>query len=202
MKIKSNVGILIFDDVEILDFAGPFEVFSRVRTIPGIESRWNEDSAPYSVFTIGKKNKTITAIGGLKILPEYTFDSFPKIDILVVPGGFGARVLLDDKPTINWIKEIAEFSSKICSVCTGSLVLAKAGLLKNRRATSHWGALHLLNEIDPTIEVDQDKRFVDDDLVTSAGVSAGIDMAFYIVEQTCGIEVANETAHFIDYPRI
>jgi transcriptional regulator GlxA family with amidase domain len=199
---KSNVGILIFDDVEVLDFAGPFEVFSRVRTVPGLESRWNEDSAPFSVFTVAKTKHAISAVGNLKVLPDYGFEDAPAIDILVVPGGVGARALLQDTHTLEWIKLVDSASALTSSVCTGSLVLAKSGLLANRRATSHWGALDGLAQIDDTIDVDREARFVDDSIVTSAGVSAGIDMSFHIVEQRCGRDVADDTARFMDYPLV
>ena len=199
---KSSVGILIFDDVEVLDFAGPFEVFSRARTVPGLESRWDEDSAPFVVFTVAKTKNAISAVGNLQVLPDYDFDDAPAIDILVVPGGVGARALLEDTQTLDWIKKVHTTSALTSSVCTGSLVLAQSGLLANRRATSHWGALDGLAKIDDTIDVDRVARFVDDSIMTSAGVSAGIDMSFHIVEQRCGRDVADDTARFMDYPLV
>ena len=199
---KSSVGILIFDDVEVLDFAGPFEVFSRARTVPGLESRWDEDSAPFVVFTVAKTKNAISAVGNLQVLPDYDFDDAPAIDILVVPGGVGARALLEDTQTLDWIKKVHTTSALTSSVCTGSLVLAQSGLLANRRATSHWGALDGLAKIDDTIDVDREARFVDDSIMTSAGVSAGIDMSFHIVEQRCGRDVADDTARFMDYPLV
>ena len=199
---KSSVGILIFDDVEVLDFAGPFEVFSRARTVPGLESRWDEDSAPFVVFTVAKTKNAISAVGNLQVLPDYDFDDAPAIDILVVPGGVGARALLEDTQTLDWIKKVHTTSALTSSVCTGSLVLAQSGLLANRRATSHWGALDGLAKIDDTIDVDREARFVNDSIMTSAGVSAGIDMSFHIVEQRCGRDVADDTARFMDYPLV
>lgn len=198
---KLNVGILIFNDVEVLDFAGPFEVFSRTRTVPGSDSRRTDDSAPFNVFTVAKTNAPIVAIGGLHVTPTHGFDDAPPIDLLVVPGGFGARALLEDDDTLQWVGRVAATARKTTSVCTGALVHAKIGLLKDRRATTHWAALDLLGSIDPSIQVDRESRYVDDGIITSAGVSAGIDMAFYVVEQLCGREVADETAHYVDYPR-
>ncbi len=198
---KLNVGILIFDDVEVLDFAGPFEVFSRTRTEPGADSRRTDDSAPFNVFTVAKTKAPIVAIGGLNVTPTHGFEDAPPIDLLVVPGGFGARALLEDDDTLQWVQRIAATARKTTSVCTGALVHAKIGLLKDRRATTHWAALDLLGTIDPSIAVDRESRYVDDGIITSAGVSAGIDMAFYVVEQLCGREVADETAHYVDYPR-
>lgn len=134
-------------------------------------------------------------------MPEYSFKTAPRIDLLVVPGGFGTRALLDDEKTLAWIGTVAANANQTTSVCTGSLLLAKAGLLIGRRETTHWGALDLLASLDADIIVDRKSRYVDDGVITSAGVSAGIDMAFYVVERHCGREIADETAHYIDYPR-
>lgn len=195
------VGILIFDGVEVLDFAGPYEVFSRTRLTPGIESRRTDESAPFRVFTVAARADPVVATGGLRVLPDFTLGSAPRIDILVVPGGFGTRPMLGDQPMLDWVRRAAAEAVRVTSVCTGSLVLARAGLLEGRRATTHWGALATLAEIDPTIRVDAAARVVEDGVVTSAGVSAGIDMAFAVVEALHGRGVADETAHYMDYPR-
>jgi transcriptional regulator GlxA family with amidase domain len=198
MITKQSVGILIFDDVEVLDFAGPFEVFSRTRTVPGADSRRSDDSAPFHTFTVAR-NQTVTAIGGLKVMPHYLWTEAPPIDILVIPGGFGTRAALNDDSTLAWIRQSAARASHVTSVCTGALLLAKVGLLRGRRATTHWAALDLLASLDSTIQVQRDARVVSDTVITSAGVSAGIDMAFSVVERLCGQEVAEETAHYIEY---
>ena len=199
-NLRRSVGILIFDDVEVLDFAGPFEVFSRTRTVAGADSRRTDDSAPFEVFTVARTRDTVTAIGGLKVLPHYSWADAPAIDILVVPGGFGTRALLHDEATLSWIRETAGRTRQVTSVCTGALLLAKAGLLQGKRATTHWAGLELLASIDPTIRVQRERRVVHDGIFTSAGVSAGIDMSFAVVEQICGRAVALETAHYIEYP--
>jgi transcriptional regulator GlxA family with amidase domain len=197
-----SVGILIFDDVEVLDFAGPFEVFSRARTEPGAESRRSEDSAPFRPFTVARRREAVQATGGLEVVPGHDFESAPPIDVLVVPGGFGTRPLLEDDATLGWIARTAQTAELTTSVCTGALLLARAGLLDGRSATTHWLALDLLEEMgEGRIEVVRDRRFVDDGIVTSAGVAAGIDMAFAVVERLCGREVADETARYIEYPR-
>src|SRR5215213_5630999 len=125
----------MFDDVEVLDFAGPFEVFSRTRTVAGSDSRRSDDSAPFEVFTVAETRQAITAIGGLRVLPHYAWDDAPTIDILVIPGGFGTRALLNHETTLAWIRESAAHAAQVTSVCTGALLLAKAGLLRGRRAT-------------------------------------------------------------------
>jgi transcriptional regulator GlxA family with amidase domain len=197
---RQKVGILVFDDVEVLDFAGPFEVFSRTRTAAGADSRRSDDSAPFETFTVARTRDTVTAIGGLQVLPHYGWSDAPPIDILVVPGGSGTRALLHDEEMLSWIRETAGRSREVTSVCTGALLLAQAGLLRGRSATTHWAACDLLASLDPTIQVRRETRVVHDGVFTSAGVSAGIDMAFTVVEQLCGHAVAVETAHYIEYP--
>lgn len=108
---------------------------------------------------------------------------------------------MSDPETLGWIKGVADRARKVTSVCTGALLLAKAGLLGGRRATTHWGALDLLASLDSTMKVDRERRVVDDGIITSAGVASGIDMAFYVVETLCGREVADETARYIEYSR-
>jgi len=196
-----NVGILIFDGVEVLDFAGPFEVFSRTRLVPGLESRRSEDSAPFHVFTVSKTRETVHATGDLLVVPHHSFADAPRIDVLVVPGGFGTRPLMNDAPTLDWIRTTAAASRKITSVCSGALLLTRAGLLEGKRATTHWGALDLLESLGG-VTVERESRVVDDGVITSAGVASGIDMSFYVVEQLHGRAVADETAHYIEYRRV
>ena len=198
---KINVGILIFDEVEVLDFAGPFEVFSRTRLLKGAESRRSNDSAPFNPFTVSIDTKPLTATGGLKIIADYTFNNFPKIDILIVPGGYGTRTLLNNESLLKWIKAVSDKANITASVCTGSLLLAKAGLLEGKRATTHWGAIEALKSISKDIQVITERRVVNDEIITSAGVSSGIDMAFMIVENLYGEQVASDTSKYIEFHR-
>jgi len=200
MTAKLRVGILVFDDVEVLDFAGPFEVFSRTRLTPGLESRRSEETSPFTVFLVAPRPGPITATGGLHLSPHFDFTTAPAIDVLVVPGGFGTRPLLQDAEVLAWLGRTAAGAQRVTSVCTGALLLAQAGLLAGRRATTHWSGLDRLAGIDKTITVDPKQRVVDDDVVTSAGVSAGIDMSLAVVAAYCGREVAEETARYIEYP--
>jgi transcriptional regulator GlxA family with amidase domain len=200
MTRKIHVGILVFDDVEVLDFAGPFEVFSRTRTTPGLESRRSEDSAPFNVFTVAPGSGPIVATGGLTVVPHCDFATSPAIDVLVVPGGFGTRPLLQNTDVLDWLRRTAAGAQRVTSVCTGALLLAQAGLLAGRRATTHWSSLDRLAGLDATITVDGSVRVVDDVVITSAGVSAGIDMALSVVAAYCGREVAVETARYVEYP--
>ena len=200
---KLNFGILIFPNVEVLDFTGPFEVFSRTRTEAGTAARRTDETAPFNVFTVSQHGPSdpILATGNLQVIPDFSFDDAPEIDILLIPGGFGTRSLLDHEPTLSWIKSRAAIAKLVTSVCTGALLLAKAGLLNGKRATTHWAGLDLL-EAEDGVTVERALRWVEDgDVVSSAGVAAGIDMAFHVVERLCGKEIADETAHYIEYPR-
>ena len=196
-----NVGIFIFDGVEILDFAGPYEVFSRTRIGGGPDSRRSDETAPFRVFTVARTLAPVTTTGELRVMPHHSFADAPPIDLLVVPGGLGTRPLLNDTEALDWIRRTAVTARKVTSVCTGSLLLTKAGLLEGHRATTHWGALELLESLSEGVRVEHDLRVVDDGIITSAGVASGIDMAFYVVEKLFGRDVADETAHYIEYRR-
>lgn len=201
---QRNVGILIFDDVEVLDFAGPFEVFSRtVRddVMPKAQPAQGDPDMPFHVFTVAASAEPVLAIGGLRVVPDATFETAPPIDVLVVPGGYGTRPLLENEAVLAWVKQTAETAGTVTSVCTGALLYARLGLLTGRAATTHWAALDLLASLDPTIRVDRERRWVDDGIITSAGVAAGIDMALYVVETLCGEETAARTARYIELVR-
>jgi transcriptional regulator GlxA family with amidase domain len=143
----------------------------------------------------------VTATGGLVLLPNHAFADAPAIDILLVPGGFGTRPLLQDGPVIEWIRKTAAAARRTASICTGALLLARAGLLDGRRATTHWGAFGLLASLGHDISVDRESRFVDDGVLTSAGLASGMDLALHLVETLFGRAVADETAHYIEYRR-
>jgi len=196
-----NVAILVFERVEVLDFAGPYEVFSRTRLVPGIASRQSDESAPFRVVCVSRDGATVRATGGLQITPDVDFASAPPPHVLVVPGGFGTRALLQDEATIAWIEAVAGRARRVTSVCTGALLLARAGLLRGKRATTHWGALDLLRSVDESIDVVDGPRFVDQGaVITSAGIAAGIEMSLHVVGTLVGHDVAVETARYIEFP--
>lgn len=168
--------------------------------MPGLDSRRSEDSAPFHVFTVGRTRDTVHATGNLLVVPNHSFVDAPKIDLLVVPGGFGTRSLMSDAPTLDWIRTVAASAQKVTSVCSGALLLTRAGLLEGKRATTHWGALDLLESLGG-VNVDRLSRVVDDGVITSAGVASGIDMSFYVVEQLHGRAVADDTAKYIEHRR-
>ena len=195
-----KIALVLFDEVEVLDFAGPFEVFS-------VTGRRNLGK-PFEVFTVAEK-ETIQARNNLVVKPTYTFDQAPDADIFLVPGGggyfsngqpFGSRREMNNPVMINWVKNQHAKSELTLSVCTGALILAKAGLLDGLQATTHFMAIDTLRQLAPTTTVLPDKRFVDNGkIILSAGVSAGIDMAFYVVAKLQGPEVALETARYMQY---
>jgi transcriptional regulator GlxA family with amidase domain len=193
-----NVGILIFDDVEVLDFCGPFEVFSVTR-LPGAASQ-DETAKPFAVFTVAQKSSTVRTSGGLRVEPHFTIENLPPIDILVVPGGWGTRREMDNPAIIDWIRRVTTETQLNTSVCTGSFLLGKAGLLEGRRATTHWLSLDRMEQTFPAARVVRETRWVDEgNLVTSAGISAGIDMSLHVVEKLLGREVAEQTARQMEY---
>ncbi|MDX1569346.1 MAG: DJ-1/PfpI family protein [Xanthomonadales bacterium] len=193
-----KIGILIFDDVEVLDFCGPFEVFSSVRLD---NDRHRESSSPYAVLLVAESEAPIVTRGGMEVRPQVTLASCPSLDLLVVPGGWGVREQLENAATIEWIRQRAKQVSRLTSVCTGSMLLGEAGLLDGRRATTHWRSLDWMRESFPAVRVVADEHVVEDgDTVTSAGISAGIDMALRMVARDFGDAVARETAAHMEYP--
>ena len=140
----------------------------------------------------------LTSTGGIKIFGDYNIKNHPSLDILLIPGGIGTRPLLKNQIVLDWVKENKNIDL-LCTVCTGSLLLAKAGLLKNRAATTHWLAFDILKKISPTTKIMKKERFVYDKFFTSAGVSAGIDLSLKVVEKFYGRKVAKKTAKYMDY---
>jgi transcriptional regulator GlxA family with amidase domain len=193
------VGILIFDQVEVLDVAGPFEVFSV--TCLNEERRWEEPS-PFRVILVSEKLGQVLAIGGLRLTPDVTFDSCPDLDLLMVPGGWGTRKEVKNDTLLKWIAARAASKTKLtASVCTGSSLLGKAGLLDGREATTHWRAFDFLREAAPKAKIRKDLLFtMVEPIFTSAGVSAGIDLALRIVSHFFGEEIGQATARQMQYP--
>lgn len=193
-----TVGILIFPDVEVLDFAGPFEVFSVTRLN---EDHRREEPSPFEVKLIAEKSEPIIASGGLRVLPDFDLDDCPPLDILVVPGGWGTRKEIENKRLIDWIGRVGNEVETLTSVCTGSMLLGRAGLLDGLSATTHWRALDWMRDSFSTVKVESELHVVENGRVfTSAGISAGIDMALLVVNRYCGEAVARTTARHMEYP--
>ena len=186
------IGIALFDGAEELDWAGPWEVLAAWA------QQFPEDGV--QVFTLAREERPITCAKGLRVLPDETWETSPAMDVLVYPGGRGTRTELADEAVLDWMRGIAGNGSVLASVCTGSLVLAAAGLLDGRPATTHWGSLELLPTLGRDIEVRPDDRFVDTgNVITAAGVSAGIDMALHLVARLHSPERAREVRRYIQY---
>ena len=194
---RKRIGIVLFENVEILDFCGPFEVFSATRLN---EERRLEESSPFEVLLVAEKNDPVVTTGGMKVIPDHTFESCPKLTILVVPGGGGTRKELKNPAMLNWLRIRASEVETLTSVCTGSMLLGFAGLLEGCYATTHWRSLDWMRESFPSVKVEYDKHVVEDGRVfTSAGISAGIDMALKVVARYCGEGVARATAKHMEY---
>jgi len=192
------VGIVLFDDVEVLDFCGPFEVFSVTRSGAGSSE---DDARPYAVHLIGETDDQVRTVGGMAVTPHVSFQRCPPLDVLVVPGGRGTRAQLANAAMLRFLQDRASTASLLTSVCTGSLLLARAGLLENRRATTHWQVLDLMQDMFPNVTVERSLHVVEDaNIVTSAGISAGIDMALRVVTRQLGEAVARATARYMEYP--
>ena len=197
-KIPLIVGILIFDDVEILDVAGPFEVFAVTRL--NDEQRLQQ-SSPFKVYLISETNKQITSIGGLRLTPDVTITECPNLDLLIIPGGWGTRKESKNRILVNWIGNQFTNDRLIASVCTGSSLLGKAGLLDGRDATTHWRAFDFLQESAPKARILKNVRFtLIEPIFTSAGVSAGMDLALRIVSHFFGTNIGQATASHMEYP--
>lgn len=188
---------MIYDRVQVLDFAGPFDVFSttRLKDKPALT-----DPSPFDVLLISEYARPVTAMGGMKVTPHHTFHDCPALDILVVSGGLGEREEHGNHLLLHFIRARAKEVKTLASVCTGAIILGKAGLLDNRKATTHWMSIGRMREMLPQVEVIEDVRYVEDgNVITSAGISSGIDMSLRIVAIYHGEDTARATAHELEY---
>jgi len=188
-----HVAIAVFDDVEVLDFAGPFEVFSV--------TSWQQEVKPFQVSLVAEKLQPVIARNQFSVNPHFTYDTHPPADIVLVPGGFGTRREMHNPVLLNWVKRHAVSAELVLSVCTGSFVLAAAGLLDHKPATTHHLRYDILRQTAPTCQVVENKRVVEaGNIITSGGIAAGIDMSLHVVAKLLGESVAQETARYMEYP--
>jgi transcriptional regulator GlxA family with amidase domain len=188
----TTIAVALFEGAEELDFAGPWEVLAAWAR------QWPHDGV--EVFTVAETAEPVACAKGMRVVPDHTWQTAPAIDVLVYPGGVGSRRELKDPEVLERLRHLRERETLMTSVCTGALVFASAGLLRDRPATTWWGALDTLAELDPTIDVRPDDRFVDSgEVVTAAGVSAGIDMALHLVARLHSIERARDVRRYIQY---
>jgi transcriptional regulator GlxA family with amidase domain len=195
---RKHVGIVLFNDIEVLDFCGPFEVFSAVRLN---EEERRAEPSPFETSLISETLSPVTTTGGMKVIPKYSFDNCPSIDILVVPGGWGTRKELSNPVMLEWLRKRASEVEILTSVCTGSMLLGFAGQLDGLHATTHWRSLDWMRDSFPEVIVEYEQHVVSDGRVfTSAGISAGIDMALEVVTRYFGEGIARATAEHMEYP--
>ncbi len=187
--MRRNIGILLYEGMEELDFVGPFEVF-------GMACHGQKGAR---VFTVAETRDPVRAFNSLRVVPDYVFDDVPEIDVVLVPGGVGSRKQVENARLIGWLRDVAPSCQWVTSVCTGTLLLHEAGPARGKRVTTHWGYIEPLRERGD-IEVLDGPRYVrDGNLVTSAGVSAGIDMALWLVGQLFDIERARAVQRMMQY---
>ncbi len=187
-----HIGLLLFDGVEELDAVGPWEVLANW-TLSHPQDGW-------TVSCVSRDGKPVRAAKGLVLGAHHSFTDMPALRVLLYPGGPGTRVLMRDADHLAWVREQRAAVPLMTSVCTGALVYAAAGLLAGRPATTHWESLELLHTLDQSIDVQETARFVDDgDVITSAGVSAGIDMALHLVARLAGTDRARTVRRDVQY---
>jgi transcriptional regulator GlxA family with amidase domain len=192
-----NVGIYVFNEVEVLDFAGPFQVFSTATRVMSSLSPSKEEL--FAVFMIGIDDNPIRTRGGLSINPDCSIDDHPDIDLLVIPGGDVTAELRKSK-VVSWIAGQTHNTKLIASICTGAFLLGQAGLLHGLKVTTHWQDIEELSRILPSTKVIENVRYIDQgNIITSAGISAGIDMSLHLVSRLTGEEVAVKTARQMEF---
>ncbi len=195
---RLTAGILIFDNVDDLDFTGPLEVLNQVRLN---EERRFAERTPVDIILVAKDEEPVRTFGGMLVARDCSFRECPPLDVLVVPGGMGERLENHNPVIIDFIRRRAAEVKTLASVCTGAFLLAAAGVLDGRRATTHSASVDRMKELFPKVKVEEGVRFVEDDnILTSAGISSGIDMALRLVALHFGEETARAAARYMEYP--
>lgn len=187
-----NVGVFLFNDIELLDFAGPFEVFSATSDL--------HDHKLFKVFTISEDGKEIRSVNGLKVVPDYNLNNHPTVDILIIPGGVGTKAEMLKERVMDWLGNTHADTSITMSVCSGARLLGSLGLLDGLECTTHHEVMNQLCEIAPKAVIRHDRRFVDNGrIMTAAGISAGIDLSLHVVEKLYGRGIADKTRAYMEY---
>jgi len=186
-----KIGILLFDDAEELDFAGPWEVFKMAREFKPEE---------FELLLVAERDVPVRCRGGMRVVPDVTTANCPKLDVILIPGGQGTRVEVENKPLLEWIAKISATCQWVTSVCTGAMLLTAAGPARGKRVTTHWGFVESLRARNEAAEVLADARYVQDgNVVTAAGVSAGIDMALWLIGQWHNPDFARQVQRYMEY---
>jgi transcriptional regulator GlxA family with amidase domain len=185
-----TVGIVVFPDAEELDWVGPYEVFTMAGQV----------GADLRVVTIAENEGPVRCAKGLRVLTDHSFADAPPLDVILVPGGQGTRVEMERPMMLDWLAKAAEPCAWVTSVCTGSMLLARSGLAKGCEVTTHWAYTSTLRDLAPDVTVREGVRYIRDGrIVTSAGVSAGIDMSLWLVGELFGVEHSKKTRQFMEY---
>lgn len=188
-----NVGLLVFDNIELLDFCGPYEVFTACNMA--------SEKTFFNTYTFSPEGSPIKSINGMKVIPDFSIKNMPRPDILVLPGGEGSKSVIAQSQLMEGIKERIEECSYVFSVCSGARILAKAGLLEGLEYTTHHSVFENLAQLSPDGIARKGKRYTDNGkILTAAGVSAGIDLSLYLIKKLLGESLAKETAHYMEYP--
>jgi len=191
-----NIGILVFDGAEELDFAGPWEVFTMANEVSARSGK----ERPHKVMLVAEKDGAVTCAKGMRVIPDVTIANTPKLDVILIPGGQGTRREVENKPLLEWIAKVSAKCEWITSVCTGALLLTAAGPARGKRVTTHWAFVETLRGRGEAAEVLENIRYVrDGNVVTSAGVSAGIDMALWLTGQIHGAAFARMVQKAMEY---
>jgi transcriptional regulator GlxA family with amidase domain len=201
MKTR-NTAILIFDDVEVLDFAGPYEVFNVANEAMQEKASEKKDSIEkaFNVFTVSEIGNKILARNGLQIIPDYSIQNCPRPDILIVPGGNGRKTVMHNTVITGWIKEKSEDTEHLLSVCTGAFILGKAGVLDGLNATTHYHSYDEFADTFPRTKLVKGVKFSDNGkIITAAGISAGINMSLHVVDRLLGNNMGRKTAQYMEY---
>lgn len=192
ISTKRNVGILIFENAEVLDFAGPFEVFS-------VTSELNDHSL-FDVSLVAEQLSPVSAVNGMSVNPHYGFNTCPSLDILIIAGGFGTRKQITNQKVLDWIAKQHQQTEYTLSICSGATLLGTLGLLEDQPYCTHHEVYSMMQELVPTGKPQRDKRFVQTGKIfTSGGISAGIDLSFHLVQKLLGSDIAVQTAKYMEY---
>lgn len=187
-----NVGIYIYDDAEVMDFSGPFEVFSTA-------SRFMKKKEKFNVFLVSEENRVVQARGGFNVLAQHSFSDCPDLDVLIVAGGVHTEEMKKQN-VLDWIKEQSKKVHLTASVCTGVFILAAAKVVKKQKVTTHWEDIQDLKESFPKLNVKENRRWIDEDnIVTSGGITAGVDMSLYLVKKLHSKQLAIDTAKQMEF---
>jgi transcriptional regulator GlxA family with amidase domain len=187
--VKRSIAIVIFPEAEELDFIGPWEVFTMLRSL---------DPQSCDVFTVAETAGEVRCAKGLRVVADHSFETAPRADIVLVPGGMGTRREVDNPKMLDYLRRAAHTAEVSTSVCTGSFLLERAGILGGRRATTHWASLDRLRALG-TVNVVEERWVDEGPVITASGVSAGIDMALYLVGRLWGSDIARRVQKAIEY---